>query len=289
LAIDLDEAGGPAGLEMVPSWLHVTRLTYEAADKAIAGGDEILGKLYDLALAYHDERIGKGAVAIDLPEVDVKVQEGQVSFKPILPLRSRSLVEETMVRAGAAIAAYAIAHDIVMPYAMQEAPEARPRPKTLAEMYAARRAFKPRRYVTAPAPHAGLGLAAYVQVTSPMRRYLDLVAHQQLRAHLRGAAVFDTAAMVERIGEVEAVSGGLRQAERLSDQHWTIVYLLRHPGWHGEGILVEKHGLSGLVLVPELGYEARVHLPSDLPLDSRVTLTLTEANLPRLDARFRVS
>ena len=36
-----------------------------------------------------------------------------------------------------------------------------------------------------PAPHAGLGLDAYVQSTSPIRRYSDLVAHWQVKAKLR--------------------------------------------------------------------------------------------------------
>ncbi len=33
-------------------------------------------------------------------------------------------------------------------------------------------------------PHAGLGLPAYVQVTSPIRRYSDMLAHWQLKARL---------------------------------------------------------------------------------------------------------
>ena len=32
-----------------------------------------------------------------------------------------------------------------------------------------------------PQPHAGLGLSAYMQVTSPIRRYGDLLAHWQLK------------------------------------------------------------------------------------------------------------
>ena len=35
-----------------------------------------------------------------------------------------------------------------------------------------------------PAPHAGLGLPAYIQVTSPIRRYGDLIAHWQLKVGL---------------------------------------------------------------------------------------------------------
>jgi hypothetical protein len=48
------------------------------------------------------------------------------------------------------------------------------------------------------------------------------------------------------------VIGGLRQAEILSEKHWTIVYLLQNPNWRGEGIVVEKRGGSGVVLIPAL-------------------------------------
>lgn len=33
-------------------------------------------------------------------------------------------------------------------------------------------------------PHAALGLPAYVQFTSPIRRYTDLLAHYQVCVHL---------------------------------------------------------------------------------------------------------
>ena len=51
---------------------------------------------------------------------------------------------------------------------------------------------------TTPAPHAGLGLPGYVQATSPMRRYLDLAIHQQLRAFLSGSPLLDAADLIER-------------------------------------------------------------------------------------------
>jgi hypothetical protein len=41
------------------------------------------------------------------------------------------------------------------------------------------------------------------------------------------------------------------------------------------------------VVIPELGLEATVHLSPELPLDSRVSLSLASVDLPRLDARFR--
>jgi exoribonuclease II len=286
LGLDLDADGRMANLEIVPSWLHVTRLTYESSDAALE--QEPLAGLYRLALANQARRRAAGAVMLELPEVDIKVRDGAVQIYPVPPLRSRTVVEEAMILAGEAVARFGMQHGIALPYAAQETPDVRTQADTLSEMYALRRSMKPRRYQSTPGPHAGLGLGAYVQVTSPMRRYLDLVAHQQLRAYAQGGTLLGPGDIIERIGEVEAVGGALRQTERLADQHWVLVYLLAHPDWHGDGILVEKRGLSAVILIPELAWEARVHLPADLPLDSAVHLTLGSVDLPRLDARFRV-
>jgi exoribonuclease-2 len=139
-----------------------------------------------------------------------------------------------------------------------------------------------------PTPHSGLGLDVYVRVTSPLRRYLDLVAHQQLRAFVRGAAPMDTQAVLERVGAAEAITGSVAYAERLARQHWTLVYLLQHPGWRGVGVVVEAKGPRATILIPELAWETKIHLRRELPLNSTVTLALTGVDLPMLDAFFRV-
>jgi exoribonuclease-2 len=131
-------------------------------------------------------------------------------------------------------------------------------------------------------------LPAYTRVTSPLRRYLDLVAHQQLRLHLSGEKPLGLQEILERVGTSEAAQGGLNQAETLSERHWTLVYLLQHPEWQGEGVLVEKKGLRGRFILPELAQETQVHLRQDLPLDSRVVLKIKEINLAELEAYFQV-
>ncbi|MCP4651637.1 MAG: RNB domain-containing ribonuclease, partial [PVC group bacterium] len=55
----------------------------------------------------------------------------------------------------------------------------------LAGMFACRRKLKPAVLQTIPEKHSGLGLEHYTRVTSPLRRYLDLLVHQQLRAYLK--------------------------------------------------------------------------------------------------------
>jgi exoribonuclease II len=105
---------------------------------------------------------------------------------------------------------------------------------------------------------------------------------------LKGEPGLDESAMLERIGTVEAVLGSLRQAEILSEKHWTLVYLLQNPGWRGEGILVEKRGSLGTIIIPSLALEIRMHLKRDLPLDQLVPLKLNQVDLPRLDVNMRV-
>jgi exoribonuclease-2 len=295
--LDLDADGRLANIEIMSSWVRVTRLTYEEATARIT--EPPFAALYALACAYRDQRLRAGAVDIDLPEVDVVVSDGQVRLKPVPPLAARTIVENAMVMTGEAVARFAQEHAIPMPFSTQEAPDepdahgAGVRGQgaggsSLAAMFALRKTMKRSQYRAAPGAHSGLGLAAYTQATSPMRRYLDLVAHQQLRAYLSGGRLLSADEILERVGATEAVIGSLRQAENLSNQHWTLVYLQQNAPWRGEGVLVERRDRNSIVLIGELGLEPHLPVPDDLPLDSAVRLKATNVDLPRLDARFRV-
>jgi exoribonuclease-2 len=120
-------------------------------------------------------------------------------------------------------------------------------------------------------------------VTSPLRRYLDLVAHQQLRATINGTPTLDEGALLERIGMVEAALPALRQAETTSEKHWTLVYLLRNPGWRGQAVLVDRRGAQGTLLIPDLALEARTSLSGSLELDSLVPVEIRAVDLPSLE------
>lgn len=284
--LDLDPAGEIVGIEVVPSWVRVTRLTYEEAETLQR--QEPLQSLYQMAQRRQALRQRQGAINIELPEVKIKVEDGTVLIRPLSPLRSRDLVLEAMLIAGEATARFAIDYDIPFPFTAQDPPDNPERPEDLAGMFALRRTLKPSRYQSVPAPHAGLGLEVYAQVTSPLRRYLDLVAHQQLRAHLYGDDLLEGQEMLERVGAAASVSSDVRRAERLARRHWTLVYLMQHPDWRGEGILVEKRDRRGTLLVPELDLEAQVHLREDLPLNSPVPVALVGVNLPELTAYLKV-
>lgn len=284
--LDLDESGGVAEITVAPSRVRVTRLSYAEAEAKL--DEEPLRTLYRLAQQLEAIREQNGATSIDLPEVKVRVVEGQVVITPLPPLRSRTLVREAMLAAGEAAARFAVRNDIPVPFSTQEPPEEVTLPtKGPAGQFALRRAFRRSQATTTASPHAGLGLTMYAQTTSPLRRYVDLVVHQQLRAFLRDGPMLDEQAVMERVGAAEAVRDDVRYAERLANEHWTLVYLLQNPEWQGEGIVVEQYGQRSKLLIPDLGYETQLYLRQQLPLDSRVMLAVNEVNLAERTAHFR--
>ena len=284
--LDLDESGDVKEVTIVRSRVRVTRLSYAEAEERLE--EEPLRGLYHVARKLEALREQNGALAIELPEVKVRVVKGRVTIRPLPALRSRMLVREAMLAAGEGAARFAVRNDISIPFSTQEPPEEVSLPtKGPAGQFALRRAFRRSQATTTASPHAGLGLTMYAQATSPLRRYADLVVHQQLRAFLCGGRLLDEQTIMERVGAAEAVRDDVRYAERLANEHWTLVYLLQNPDWQGEGIVVEQYGQRSKLLIPELAYETQLYLRRQLPLDSKVMLAVNEVNLAERTAHFR--
>ncbi len=284
--LNLDSEGGIVGVEIVPSWVRVSRLSYEKAEEMLQ--EPPFDELLRIAKTNEARRTRNGAVNIELPEVDVSVEDGNVVFRPVRPLKSQMIVREAMLMAGEAAAEYAVREGFPFVFHTQEASPIPELPDGLAGMYALRRCMKRGQLKSLPARHAGIGLDAYTQVTSPIRRYQDLIVHQQLRAHISGHSLLTSDEMLQRLGAVEAVSGNMRQVERLSNQHWTMVYLTETPQWRGEGVIVEANGLRSTALIPDIGLETHLHCQRSLPLNARVPVVLESVNITELGAFFRI-
>lgn len=294
--ITLNAAAKIAEVEIIPSWVRVQRLTYEKVEERLHA--QPFNELLTIAQVYCERRAANRATFFDMPEAKVSVDNGLVSIRPLLELESNMLVREAMLMAGEAAAKYAIDFDIPFAFVTQDPIDEEEfeerlfgenlTPGMLAYSYAARRLSQRSQDSLIPNPHAGIGLGFYSRVTSPLRRYLDLVAHQQLRAHLAGTGLIGETGMLERIGAVQSAGGGIRQAEWCSRRHWTCVYFQQNPDWSGEGVLVEQRDSLGRVIIPELAFETRMHLRKGMPLNSTLTLKVKEVNLPELEVYFEV-
>ena len=285
--------GGAVLIEIVASTLAVTRLTYGEADRQLEGGNRGLAALKEIADRSAGRRLAAGAVAIDWPEVDLRADAGlnppEIGIRPMVRTPGRGLVAELMILAGEAAAKYAAEIGLPFPFVLQE-PAEEPLedrgPDGLAGALALRRRQLPARSSASKGRHAGLGVEAYSRVTSPLRRYLDLVAHQQLRLHLQGGPALSEAEIVERMGAAETASVCVRKAERMSRRHWTLAWLGQRPGWEGEAVIVDHRGLRTAAVIPGLALEVGLQGGGGLELNEVVEVRLASVDLPRLDVRF---
>jgi exoribonuclease-2 len=280
------EDGELTDVEICTTLVRVERLTYEDAEQRIA--EPPFARLNAIAERFRARRQAENAAMIDLPEVSVRVHAGKVIIRPLPRLQSRALVTDAMLMAGEAAARFCLERKIPIPFATQAPPDKIEQPDDLAAMYAYRRRFKPTRLGCDPEPHFGLGLTHYTRTTSPLRRYCDLLVHQQVRAWLSRSELLDAQQIAERTAEAESAAAAVRRAERLSNQHWKLVYLRANPRWRGDGILVEKGEHKAVVLIPALALDARVRLLAEPQLNSRVQLTPREVDLPGLTCYFQV-
>ncbi len=281
--IAVSETGAVESVDIVPSFVRVERHSYESALPLLDGPLADLARIAGLRRAY---RAGAGAIDIDIPEVRVHVTDGVPAIDTPSRVPSSDLVREMMMLCGEAAARWAFERRLPFPYYGQEAPQTRENlPSGLAGEFAKRRLMKAGSGSSQPSAHRGLGLSFYAQVTSPLRRYADLLAHQQIRAALAGRTPRDESSVTEGLGRALAAGSANRQAERASELHWTLAWLDARPGWTGDAVVVGSGGGFASVFLPEIGLETRVRA-GDPELNAVLRLRCTGVDLPKQESRW---
>jgi len=285
----LDENGGIINTEIFPSVVKVRRITYEDADREMDGDtvdSVVLRDLLDLAQRNYRRRTAQGAVNIELPEVHISFQDGTPEIQPVVQYRSAVVVRECMLIACESSGTWAAARGLAFPYISQEVEIQGKIPGGLAGSWHLRRCMRPRILSVKPGRHQGLGLDVYTQVTSPLRRYTDLLAHMQIRAFLRGDKPLSADEVSGRLGFSEAGASAAVQAERASCGHWIMVYLCGKKDTVWDAVALEKKINRWVVLIPSLALETQVLLQKDVSPNENVKLVLKSVNIPKREAFF---
>lgn len=286
LAIGLRFAGADiVETRITPAWVRVQRLSYAEADARMQ--DKPLAELARLLEPFRRTRLDRALACIDLPEVRLRVLDGQVSLQPVQRCRSRELVMEAMLAAGVGVVKWCASRDLPIPRAGQGEPkQLAGHADALSGMFARMLCMQPSKVGLDPGAHAGLGLDAYTRATSPLRRYGDLLVHQQIRSLFRHEQPLSAEALALRLAQGEEASRRIRRCERLTNQHWTLVWLQQHPDWQGEAVVVHQDGKQATVLLPELGFQAQMRL-GGVSLDTVIQVRLIECELPHLGCRLQ--
>lgn len=287
----LDDDANVLECAVMKTVVDVKRLSYRKAEELKESPG--LKPLFEIARKNVDKRNKAGAVQITMPEVHIYVdrETKKVSVVKDEKYESNEMIRELMLLAGEGAAKFAFQNNIPFPYVSQEEPQIPDEiPEGLAGQFRLRRCMRKRSVGVTPGMHCGLGLHMYSQVTSPLRRYGDLISHQQLRAFIDGRKLLDKDTMLMRISEGDAGAMAARKSERNSNLHWTLVYLLQNPEWTGDAVCVSHaEGKLPQFCIPELAQEAFFDVPGGVELNQTVKVKVSRINLPELQVEFMVA
>ncbi len=239
--VELTPEGEVVTSKIVRSVVNVKRrLSYsEVLDSLANDMDDEVKILSELAQNLLARRVANGAVVMPVPDVNISLgDQVQVTLADSSSL-SRSLVAEFMVLANVIGAQYVSSRMEPGLYRSQEPPRQRIYEGIQKDLFLN---FKQRRNLsrghlrTVAKSHSGVGADCYTTVTSPIRRFLDLVMQHQLSGMIsRKGSPFSEKDCQGFVGNIQ---NGLSRASRVRigrHRYWLLRYL-------------EEQGGSGTVL-----------------------------------------
>ena len=221
----------------------------------------------ELARKRQSARIEDGAVVMDRPDpvislegegADVRVHVGPDYCAP----DAQMLVAEMMILASAAVAHWARERGMAMLHRVQDVVLPREYAgvwSTPQDMTRIMRALTPSGLEVQARPHAALGLDRYTPVTSPLRRYPDLVNEAQVVHFLcTGQPRWSEATLVSLLHALSPALDGAGQVQRFRPRYWKLLFF-RQQGdkvWWS-GVITEENDAFVSVSLPDQGMFVR--------------------------------
>ncbi len=266
--IRMDREGNILDTRIVPSVVRIRdQLTYQQVDERIER-DAGLQALHDLALKRRRGRVERGAIILPLPEMHVYVNDAgmiQVTrYDKETP--SQLLVSEWMIEANTAAAEFLAERNMAAIFRAQ----AECRPETefvqseheLFRIYRQRRLFSRAELTSAPKPHCSLAIARYTTVTSPIRRYADLVVQRQLKQAIGdGSALYTGEELDQLLTGLAAAQSRVFAIQRKWTRYWLLKYIEQEDLETLNALVLDKNSRFAHLLLPDLFMEANAPVP----------------------------
>jgi len=209
-----------------------------------------------LALRLREARIRRGAVIMARPEPQYRLEGEGADIRVVMtegpPQCSQDIVAEMMILASNVVAQWGGQQAVPLLYRVQEVAL----PKEYAgiwtqphDMARIMKALVPSGLELVPKPHAALGVSAYSPVTSPLRRYPDLVNEAQVLHMLRhGRPRWSQAELGAFLPLLSARLDAAGQVQRFRPRYWKLLYV-RQQGdkFWWDGVVTEEN--EGFVTV----------------------------------------
>ena len=230
----LTENGDWNLLEVFPSMTKINEnLSYEQADILIENNHDFWGVLNKFCLCSQERRLEKGALNLARKEFYFDISDPEQIC--ITPLNRNSpasrVIEELAIAVNKETARLFQEADFPGIYRTQSPYELIKVVEEGEQLSLDNIRIEPAKLTTIPGTHSGLGCEVYMHVTSPIRRFADLITQRQLKKLIKKEEpVFDTKEMMHWAEEICIRQRNYNKAERDITQYWKLKYLQQHIG-----------------------------------------------------------
>jgi len=265
VAEDLSVLGHQSRLERVRMARNLRHADYDELNRTLPAGErtgleyeEELILLWRFACALEARR-GKPSVMANVIDFNFHVEGEMVSIVP----RKRGapldkLVAELMILANSTWGGLLAERDIAALYRVQTSGKVR--------------------MSVHGEPHEGLGVSCYAWMTSPLRRYVDLVNQWQLSASLadrRAPYARNSDTLLSALRAFEVVYARYDEHQREMERYWCLRWLIQESVSSIEGVVVREN----LVRLNGLPLTMRVPSMPDVVPGTRVLIEISDIDL----------
>ncbi|HXZ38097.1 MAG TPA: ribonuclease catalytic domain-containing protein [Thermodesulfobacteriota bacterium] len=264
--VRVDRGGKVLDSKIVPSIIQVERrLSYEQVDQLLEEMEEELSLLKQVSEHLGRRRMELGAFFLPRPERVIRVTRDReiIMYKRDRESPSQKMVAEFMILANMLAALFLRERGIPAVYRGQMEPRERIPPMEhfdVLQAYRLRRVMNRVEIGTRPLRHAGIGAEAYLTLTSPIRRFYDLLVEHQILGSLRGTPILSQEEVEEIITRVGPILSKVGLVEELTEQYWIKRYLEKKIGSTTTAVVLDRWPNRYLIYLEE--YLLEVDMPA---------------------------
>lgn len=227
-------------------------------------------RLREIAQRLRNKRLEAGALVVQLPQLKIRVNgDGRIRIeKNYMNSVAHVVVAEMMILMNRMAGRFL--KERRSPGIYRSQPEPVPDDaRSLDEndpLYPVRiiRFLRAPRVGLSPEPHLSLGLDVYTQVTSPIRRYPDLIMQRQIVSELvNGEAAYSEEELENLYPRIEVGIRDKRTVEKQRERYWLYKHLRSLEGTRIDGVISSLTDTRANIYLPDYLFEASVSLGSD--------------------------
>lgn len=244
----------------------------------------MLAALLDAAESLLIQRVEAGAVVVDQVARRVKVlPDGNVAIAvKTRDSRADVLVSELMIEANVEAAKLCVDQRVPAFFRVQDAPDLsdlEPTENALLHRYRVLTRMRAAALSLKPGLHGGLGVEPYCQITSPLRRFIDLVSQRQLVAIIDDEAPpYSLDDLTALCPETEERLRLISRLERRRERYWIYHHLTRYKGQAFDALVLDVWDRRARVEILDYALQVDIRLPSPLRAGDRVSTRLTRVD-----------